>query len=265
MQIQLSQNTSKNTKVMNINSLLASIMFFTRIPLWRVINIPSESFKNVVPFWSLTGVITGGVSAFLAWSLIGHIPIVVLAVVILCVRMLLTGALHEDGLADFFDGFGGGRDREHILKIMKDSHIGSFGVISIVAYFFVYVAVVSTLPVYIIPSVVLCVDMWSKSVSANIVNLLPYARTENESKNKVTYNTMTIYQFIFSIAIGFLPMIFLGSSYLLCTLTPVLFLFAFSYYINKKIDGYTGDCCGALFILCEISFLLSISFFCHSF
>lgn len=250
---------------MSINNLLASIMFFTRIPLWRVMSVPIESFKNVVPFWSFTGVITGGLSAFLTWLLIGYIPIVVLAVIILCVRMLLTGALHEDGLADFFDGFGGGRNKEHILSIMKDSHIGSYGVISIVSYFFIYVAVISTLPVYIIPSVVLCADMWSKSVSANIVNLLPYARVESESKNKVVYNAMTISQFIFSTVIGFLPMIFLGSSYLVCTLSPVFLLFVFAYYINYKIDGYTGDCCGALFILCEVSFLISVSFISNCF
>ena len=45
-------------------------------------------------------------------------------------RLLITGCLHEDGLADFFDGFGGGTSRERILVIMKDSHIGSYGAVS---------------------------------------------------------------------------------------------------------------------------------------
>ena len=50
-------------------------------------------------------------------------------------RLLLTGALHEDGLADFCDGFGGGYTKERILAIMKDSHIGTYGVIGLIIYF----------------------------------------------------------------------------------------------------------------------------------
>ena len=61
-------------------------------------------------------------------------PIILLAAI--AVRLLLTGALHEDGLADFFDGFGGGgTNRTRILAIMKDSHIGTFGVLSLIFYF----------------------------------------------------------------------------------------------------------------------------------
>ena len=57
-------------------------------------------------------------------------PIVLLTAI--AARLLITGALHEDGLADFFDGFGGGgKDRSRILAIMKDSHIGTFGVLSL--------------------------------------------------------------------------------------------------------------------------------------
>lgn len=62
-------------------------------------------------------------------------------------RLLITGCLHEDGLADFFDGFGGGTSRERILAIMKDSHIGSYGVIGLIFYFGLFYLLVSSLPI----------------------------------------------------------------------------------------------------------------------
>jgi adenosylcobinamide-GDP ribazoletransferase len=63
------------------------------------------------------------------------LPYPVVIVLAIVVRLFITGALHEDGLADFLDGFGGGgSDRERILAIMKDSHIGTYGVLGLVVY-----------------------------------------------------------------------------------------------------------------------------------
>ena len=61
-------------------------------------------------------------------------------------RILLTGALHEDGLADFCDGFGGGTTRERILSIMKDSHIGTYGVIGLICYLGMFYLLIYRLP-----------------------------------------------------------------------------------------------------------------------
>ena len=68
-------------------------------------------------------------------------PPVVAVLLGVAARVLVTGALHEDGLADFFDGFGGGTERDSVLRIMKDSHIGSYGVLGLVFYFAILVAV----------------------------------------------------------------------------------------------------------------------------
>ena len=62
------------------------------------------------------------------------LPWAVSVIVAIAVRLLITGALHEDGLADFLDGFGGGGDRARILAIMKDSHIGTYGVLGLIIY-----------------------------------------------------------------------------------------------------------------------------------
>lgn len=137
--------------IFSMNSLMAALMFFTRLPFWRVLSVPSDSFKNVVNWWSFTGILTG---ASMAWSFYAAsfiFPITVSVVIALVVRLFLTGALHEDGLADFFDGFGGGTTRTRRLEIMKDSHIGSYGVIALILYFFMIVSTISSLPLAVIP------------------------------------------------------------------------------------------------------------------
>ncbi len=115
--------------------LLAALVFFTRLPFWRIADIPKEYFKRLVEYWSLTGVLTGGIMALVLFLTSLIMPIEIAIIFAISSRLIVTGALHEDGLADFCDGFGGGTDRERTLAIMKDSHIGTYGVIGLIIYF----------------------------------------------------------------------------------------------------------------------------------
>ena len=87
-------------------NILAAFIFFTRLPFWRIREVPAECFKHVVPYWPLSGWLTGGVMAGVLWSAAQVLPFTVAVLLALTSRLLITGALHEDGLADFFDGFG---------------------------------------------------------------------------------------------------------------------------------------------------------------
>ena len=121
-----------------MRSFLAAIMMFTRLPLWRVINVDKRYFTDVIKFWPLVGFLTGTVTGGVLWLTAQILPLEVACILAIIARLLLTGALHEDGLADFFDGFGGGTSKEKILAIMKDSHIGCYGTIGLVRYFILY-------------------------------------------------------------------------------------------------------------------------------
>ena len=111
-----------------IDDIFAALMFFTRLPWWKLRRVPADSFKRIVGYWPVAGWVTGGVmTAIYGIALFFHLPVVLAILLVFTGRLLLTGALHEDGLADFFDGFGGGRSREQVLTIMKDSHIGTYG------------------------------------------------------------------------------------------------------------------------------------------
>ena len=128
--------------------------------------------------WPYTGILTGGAMAltFVAASMILPHTIAVISAII--VRLLITGALHEDGFADFCDGFGGGRDRQRILDIMKDSHIGSYGVIGLIVYYALLFASMNSIPAELLPWMMISADTSAKFASSSIINNLPYARKE---------------------------------------------------------------------------------------
>ncbi|NMB36436.1 MAG: adenosylcobinamide-GDP ribazoletransferase [Bacteroidales bacterium] len=237
-------------------NLLAAFIFFTRLPFWRIKDVPSDSFKYVVPYWPLVGWLTGGLMALTLWLCAHILPVTVAWIVAIVVRLLLTGALHEDGLADFLDGFGGGATREKVLSIMKDSHIGTYGVIGLIVYYLLLMQM-TVLPLEILCLLVLCGDCWAKFVASQITNLLPYARKEEDSKSKVVYSRMRIWEICIALVAGVLPAILLlPMRFWIALLFPVPVLLLLYFLMKRKIGGYTGDCCGALFMLCELSFYI---------
>lgn len=245
--------------------LLATLIFFTRLPFWRLTDVPADDFKRVVPRWPIVGWLTGAVMALIIWLSSRVFPLMVAWILALVVRLVLTGCLHEDGLADFFDGFGGGKSREKTLAIMKDSHIGTYGVIALVVYFALLLQLPAVLSRDTLIIVVLCSDCWAKSCAAQLINFLPYARTEEEAKNKTVYERMKLGElllcfffglapsFIFSFALGWLP-----HSFCLLLLVPVVVMLLLTLLMKRRIQGYTGDCCGATFLICELSLYLAV-------
>ena len=255
------------------NQLLAALTFFTRLPWWRIRQVDSECFRHVVNYWPFAGWITGGAMA-LTFALAIQVILIPYAILLaIIVRLLLTGALHEDGLADFFDGMGGGTTRERVLEIMKDSHIGTYGVLGLIMYFlFLYNAMQELPVIYLKQSIeggfsnpilltstmILTADVWAKSCASLLIQYLPYARQEEESKAHVIYTPMQTGWHIIRILVAMLPIAVLWC----CIgtmpnpfvfLAPILTLGLLILYLHRRIQGYTGDCCGAAFLLCEAS------------
>ena len=203
--------------------ILAAFIFFTRLPFWRLAEVPAACFKNIVSHWALVGWLTAGLSVLVLYATSLILPPSVAILCAMITRLLITGCLHEDGLADFFDGFGGGTSRERILARCA----------------------------------ILAGDPFCKGVSSMIINRLPYARKEEEAKNKTVYSRMTSREYVFSIICAFLPLLWLPQPvYLLAGIFPVITWYFLTSFMKRKIQGYTGDCCGATFLLCELSFYM---------
>ena len=241
----------------------AAFIFFTRLPFWRLHQPPQECYKTVVEHWPLTGWLTGGAMAATIYFGSMVLPYPVAIVLAILVRPLITGALHEDGLADFLDGFGGGgSNRERILAIMKDSHIGTYGVLGLVVYELLLVATLYTLNAETAALAVLAADPYAKMVTAQLILMMPYARREEEAKAKTVYRKFNTWAGI-SLAIqGLLPMaIFLyltGLPWELVIFLPCIVMYFLYLLIWNKLHGYTGDCCGAVCLLVELPVYLVV-------
>lgn len=241
----------------------ASFIFFTRLPFWRLHEPPQACYKTVVEHWPLVGWLTGGVMAAILYFGSMVMPYLVAVIAAIVVRMLMTGALHEDGLADFLDGFGGGgRDRQRILDIMKDSRIGTYGVLGLVCYELLLGATLFSLTPEMAAFTILAADPFSKMVTSQLVMMLPYARKEEDAKSKTVYRKME-WKAGVSLAIqGLLPMTgFLFLTRLPWTMIiflPCLVMYFLYLLIRQRLQGYTGDCCGAVCLLVELTACLVV-------
>lgn len=242
-----------------MRQLLAAFIFFTRLPFWRLANVPADCFKRILPYWPLTGWLTAVCSVLVLYTASFVLPVNVSLLLAMITRLLMTGCLHEDGLADFIDGFGGGTSRERILSIMKDSHIGTYGVIGLIFYFAFYYSILVNLSIGLMIAAILAGDPLTKGISAMIVNRLPYVRTEQASKSGVVYNKMNVKEYIICVLAAAFPLISLPHIvYMLAALLPIVCWYFLTSLMKRKIYGYTGDCCGAMFLLCELCFYLGI-------
>lgn len=251
----------------------ASFIFFTRLPFWHLHKPPVVCYASVVEYWPLTGWLTGGLMALVLWVGSLYLPYMVAVLLAIAVRMLVTGALHEDGLADFLDGFGGGgSDRERILAIMKDSHIGSYGVLGLILYIMVMAATLFAMPPLMAALSLLAAAPYARMLTAQLVMMLPYARREEEAKARTVYRRMDWRAGISLAVQGLLPMAaflwFMQEWTPLCggwccqwetvVFLPCLTMYFLYLLIWRRIHGYTGDCCGAVCLLVELSTLLAV-------
>ncbi len=244
-----------------MKAIAAALVFFTRLPLWRfkAFDLSAKYFKQVVNYWAVAGWLTAGVMAGVLWLSVQILPLSVAVMLAIISRVILTGALHEDGLADFFDGFGGGTTKQRTLEIMKDSHIGTYGVLGLILYFLLLYQVLVYLPFPFIVYAILAGDPLCKLISSFIASVLPYARTEETSKSKVVYNKPSLVSVAVSLVFGLTPLLFLVDYHFWpAVLLPILMFSLLVLIMKRKIQGYTGDCCGAMFLLTELFFYLGL-------
>jgi adenosylcobinamide-GDP ribazoletransferase len=170
----------------------AALIFFTRLPFWRLHQPPKECYQTVVEHWPLAGWITGAAMAATLYFGSWYLPYMVAVILAIVVRLLITGALHEDGLADFLDGFGGGgNNRERILAIMKDSHIGTYGVIGLICYELLLFSALFAMPPALAALTILAADPYAKMVTSQLIIMMPYARNIEESKARTVYRKIS--------------------------------------------------------------------------
>lgn len=247
------------------DGIFASFIFFTRLPFWRIYQPPKQCYDSVVEHWPLTGWLTAGVMCAVIYFGSMVFPWAIVVLLTIASRLLITGALHEDGLADFFDGFGGGgSDRQRILNIMKDSRIGTYGVAGLVIYFSLLFGCLYVMKPFYAMLTVLAADPFSKMVSSQLILMMPYARDEETSKAHVVYRKWSIKGGISLFLQGIIPIIPLliwgpMIRWDILIFVPCIVMYFLYMIIWRRLHGYTGDCCGAVFLLVELSVYLTVA------
>jgi adenosylcobinamide-GDP ribazoletransferase len=235
-----------------------SLVFFTRLRL------PSSDFGGR----SLADAIWAAPFAGLAVAIIGALVYAIAAVfglaaapaaaLTLAATMLVTGCLHEDGLSDIADGFGGGRTRDRKLEIMRDSRIGAYGAAALGASLLVRWSALSQLagPGHIFLAL-LAAHAASRGLFGAFMHLLPPARSDGLSANAGSVTAVTA---IIGAALGAVALLALGLGGAIAALILLGLLFAaFRSLCLNQIGGQTGDTVGALQQLGEIAVLLVAS------
>ena len=227
-------------------SIWAALIFFTRLPFWRLYQPPRDSYRSVVEYWPLTGWLTGAMMAGTVYfgSMIMPLPLALALAIV--VRLLTTGALHEDGLADFMDGFGGGGSNRDLTYYFASSE---------------------QIPTSVALGVLMNRDNTVRRAGGFMIQMMPYARTADTAKNGVVYRPVTLRAGILLAIQGLVPLALLFwlspfadiPSLYWVVMAPCLMLYLLYLLIWRRLKGYTGDCCGAVFLLTELTFHLTLA------
>ena len=245
-----------------LRDLLTAVQFLTRIP------IPAQPFDagslgRAVAWFPVVGVLVGAVGATVDRVLLGHLGPVVAALAAVATTVLLTGALHEDGLADAADAFGLMRSRERTLTIMRDSRIGTFGGCALVFSLVSRILLIGGLSVRdIFPALIAAhvLGRWSTLP----LTRLPPARESTDSGApglgaqvaQVVSRRGLVLGSIASLVLAFAA---LRTQAIAPVCAALGVTAATGLFYRRRLGGVTGDCFGATNQLVEIAVLACLA------
>ncbi len=236
-----------------------AVVFLTRIP-WRLNDeVPPQALNRALRVFPFIGLLVGGIAATVfGLGTLMHLPPMACALLAVLSSILITGALHEDGLGDVADGFGGGLTRERKLEIMRDSRVGAYGVLAMVIALGLRVAALDGFEdAGMACAALIGVACLSRTAPAMLIHFLEPARTDGlaasmEKPDRIqTLQTALIGCALFSLCSPF------AAGWLAIGICAVV-LMAFAKLAEAQIGGQTGDVCGASQQIIEIVALLTL-------
>ena len=241
----------------------AALRFFTRLPVPAWVGHSAEQLNHAARYFPLVGILVGAIAAGVTLAVAQLWPITIAVLLGMAATLLATGAFHEDGLADSIDGFGGGWTREDVLRIMKDSRIGSYGAIGIGIVLLtkfeslVNLAGVSPWPTF--ATGLVAGHSVSRFASTTLIHALDYARDDASSKSKPLATRMGRGELALAALFGLAPCVLLPWPAVAIGLALVaLTTWLAARKFTQRIGGYTGDCLGAVQQLTELAFYLGL-------
>jgi adenosylcobinamide-GDP ribazoletransferase len=236
-----------------------ALTFLTRLPAPSWVNFDQESLKASARYFPIVGALVGAItgSTFLLFTpIFTHELSVILSI---AVGVLVTGAFHEDGFADSCDGFGGGWDKQQVLRIMKDSRVGTYGVLGLGLILATKFFALLALTPESVAAILILSHSVSRLVSVSFLFNYQYVRDDAQSKVKPLAGELSLKALLFAV-LSVSPLLLMLSLRQAVFLIIGLFLLRrlIGWFLVKRIGGYTGDCLGAVQQVAEVLIYLII-------
>jgi adenosylcobinamide-GDP ribazoletransferase len=250
--------------------LRTALMFYTRIPVGQIKNYTPTDLNRASKYFPIVGYIVGICSFAVFWVSKYFFDIQIATLLSIIAGVLITGAFHEDGLADAADGFGGGWAKEDILRIMKDSRIGAFagialGLLFLLKFASLKAAIAFDTTWYITLLVFVSYHSLARLTAIFVAFTSEYVRDDASSKAKPIATEHSGTDKFLCTIYGLLPLAVLSYFnywYALVVIPLFLVMIICKSYFKKWLGGYTGDCLGATEQIAEIICLLSFVTIC---
>lgn len=249
----------KNRLAEEVHTFLTALTFFTRIPFPSSSSYSEERQARCAAYLPLIGWSIGGFAALIFTGAHTVFPKSVAIVLSMAATVWLTGALHEDGVADFCDGFGGGWTKERILEIMKDSRLGTYGTVGLGVILSLKGLCLNEMPATEVCLTLVAGHSLSRFFSVSFMLTHAYAGGGPASKAGPLCARMSKTGFAFAGLTGLLPLILFKQPGIFLCLLPMGFIhWMLGRFLTRRIGGYTGDCLGAAQQFSEAAFYLFV-------
>lgn len=243
-----------------MRAFFIGLQFLTRIQLFRQTQWTEEDFGKSVSWFPLIGLLIGVLLALMYYILQPlHVPYLTAAMLVVG-EFVITGAMHADGLMDTCDGLFSGRSRERMLEIMKDSCVGSFGLLAFVFLVLLKTCALAEAGDFLYPLLIAMPVVGRMNMVISICEY-PYARPYGIGK------AFSAYRSRHAVLIGFilmlLPAALFGMTYLILAGLGILTGLLLNHWIVKKIGGTTGDTYGCVTEVSELIMAIAFVILCR--
>lgn len=243
-----------------VQLLLCAMQFLTRLPTPPLRGFEPDWITRSARYFPLVGLLVGGIGALVllaastSWN--GWLP----AILALGVGFLVTGGFHEDGLADTADGLGGGQTRERRLEIMKDSRVGTYGVLALVTILGAKAAALASLTPMNAALALLTAHGAGRVAAVAAMAALPHVSDRDHAKYKPAPDGVKPLDVLIAAILGLWPLLLAPP---LGALAAIAFAAALAVAVavlaHRLIGGYVGDVLGAIEQVAELGVLLGLS------
>ncbi|NRB25611.1 adenosylcobinamide-GDP ribazoletransferase [Shewanella sp.] len=234
--------------------------FFTRIPMPAWVKVDADTLNKASRYFGLVGILVGAISALVYELSLTVLPTSISIILAMIAGVAVTGAFHEDALADTADGFGGGWTVADKLRIMKDSRIGTYGAVSLVLSMLLKYSLLIELALYDAELVIVALILGhclSRVLAGSIIFSETYVSEDNSSKSKPLAESQTTNELVILLVTAALALWLSGlGSAILIAVSLFLVRWLLVTAFRRQIGGYTGDTLGAAQQVSELVFYM---------